>query len=94
MMVVVDTRDSTRCVLLFFSKALPGQEHFLVNIDSDAAENELSEVSSTTDCRLVKNHQFACIHVGNKGQVFESKLDFFLSSLFYSFSVTGPHIFC
>ena len=48
MMVVVDTRDSTRCVLLFFSKALPGQEHFLVNIDSDAAENEPSEVSSTT----------------------------------------------
>ena len=52
-------------------------------------------VNQKSDCRLVKNHQFACIHVGNKGQVFESKLDgIFLSSLFYSFSVTGPHIFC
>ena len=53
------------------------------------------KVNQKSDCRLVKNHQFACIHVGNKGQVFESKLDgIFLSSLFYSFSVTGPHIFC
>ena len=52
-------------------------------------------VNQKSDCRLVKNHQFACIHVGNKGQVFESKLDgIFLPSLFYSFSVTGPHIFC
>ena len=26
-------------------------------------------VNQKSDCRLVKNHQFACIHVGNKGGV-------------------------
>ena len=27
------------------------------------------KVNQKSDCRLVKNHQFACIHVGNKGGV-------------------------